>query len=128
MRIRLLATILFSVTIAARAEAQFNVPDPAPAENFHVELGLMFWKPTPGIEIQTGGSQQRVSHAVDFVREFELLDERFLEFRSVIKTGRKHKFRISHVTFDYNAADDCFSGRSHSAARPSRSRFRSPQI
>ena len=55
MRIRLLAIILFSVTLATRAEAQFNVPNPAPAENFHVELGLMFWQPTPGIEIQTGG-------------------------------------------------------------------------
>ena len=55
MRIRLLATILFSVTLATRAEAQFNVPNPAPAENYHVELGLMFWEPTPGIEIQTGG-------------------------------------------------------------------------
>ena len=44
-----------AVTMAARAEAQFNVPDPAPGENFHVELGLMFWPPTPEIEIQTGG-------------------------------------------------------------------------
>ena len=99
MRIRLLATILFSVTIAARAEAQFRPADPAPAENFHVELGLMFWQPTPGIEIQTGETDFPV---VDFVREFELADERFLEFRSVFKTGRKHKFRVSHVTFDYS--------------------------
>lgn len=102
MRIRLLATLLFTATIAARAEAQFRVPDPAPAENFHVELGLMFWQPTPGIEIQTGGLASTGIPSVDFVREFELADERFLEFRSVIKTGRKHKFRISHVAFEYN--------------------------
>ena len=25
-----------------------------------------------------------------------------MEFRSVVKAGRKHKFRVSHVTFDYN--------------------------
>jgi len=102
MRIRLLAILLFSVTMAAQAEAQFNVPDPAPAENFHVELGLMFWKPTPGIEIQTGGLAAAGFPAVDFVREFGLADERFMEFRSVLKTGRKHKIRISHVTFEYN--------------------------
>jgi hypothetical protein len=102
MRIRLLTILLFCVTIAARAEAQFNVPNPAPAENFHVELGLMFWQPTPGIEIQTGGLSAAGFPAVDFVKEFDLADERFLEFRSVIKTGRKHKFRVSHVTFDYN--------------------------
>ena len=101
MRIRLLATILFSVTIATRAEAQFNVANPAPAENFHVELGLMFWQPTPGIEIQTGGLAAAGIPAVDFVKEFGLADEYFMEFRSVLKAGRKHKFRISHVTFDY---------------------------
>jgi hypothetical protein len=102
MRTRLLATLLFSVSIAARAEAQFNVPSPAPAENFHVEVGLMFWQPTPGIEIQTGGLSAAGFPAVDFVREFDLADERFVEFRSVFKTGRKHKFRVSHITFKYN--------------------------
>jgi hypothetical protein len=101
MRIRLLATVLFCAAIVARAEAQFSVPDPAPAENFHVELGLMFWQPTPGIEIQTGGLAAAGIPGVDFVREFGLLDDRFAEFRSVFKTGRKHKFRIAHVNFDY---------------------------
>ena len=102
MPIRLLASLLFTVTIAARAEAQFSVPDPAPGENFHVELGLMFWQPTPGIEIQTGGLASAGIPGVDFVHEFGLADKRFLEFRSVLKTGRKHKFRISHVNFNYN--------------------------
>ena len=102
MRIRLLAIILFNVTLATRAEAQFRVPSPAPAENFHVELGLMFWHPTPGIEIQTGGLAAAGIPAVDFVHEFGLAEKYFMEFRSVIKTGRKHKFRVSHVTFDYN--------------------------
>jgi hypothetical protein len=88
--------------IAARAEAQFNVPDPAPGENFHVELGLMFWTPTPGIEIQTGGLASAGIPSVDFVREFGLADDTFMEFRSVLKAGRKHKFRISHVNFNYN--------------------------
>ena len=100
MRI-LLAAIVLSGTIASQAEAQFNVPDPAPAESFHVELGLMFWQPTPGIEIQTGGLAAAGIPGVDFVREFGLLDDRFAEFRSVFKTGRKHKFRVSHVNFDY---------------------------
>jgi hypothetical protein len=102
MRIQLLATILFSVTIAARAEAQFSVPDPAPAENFNVELGLMFWSPDPGIEIQTGGLAALGVARVDFVQEFGLLDDRFTEFRAVLKAGRKHKFRVSHVNFGYN--------------------------
>lgn len=102
MRIRLLAALLFSVTMAAQAEAQFSVPDPAPAENFHVELGLLFWKPTPGIEIQTGGLADAGVPGVDFVREFGLAAEFFNDFRSVLKAGRKHKIRISHVAFEYN--------------------------
>lgn len=102
MRIRLVVSILFTVTLAARAEAQFNIPDPAPGENFHVELGLMFWSPTPGIEIQTGGLASAGVPGVDFVREFGLADERFMEFRSVLKAGRKHKIRIAHVDFEYN--------------------------
>ena len=102
MPIRLLAIILFSVTLATRAEAQFRVPSPAPAENFHVELGLMFWQPTPGIEIQTGGLAAAGIPAVDFVREFGLADEYFVEFRSVVKAGRKHKIRVSHITFEYH--------------------------
>ena len=103
MRIRLLAAILFSATMAARAEAQFRPADPAPAEIFHVELGLMFWKPTPGIEIQTGGLAAAGIPPIDFAREFDLADERVIDFRSVVKAGRKHKFRVSHVAFDYNA-------------------------
>ena len=102
MQTRLLATVLFSVTIAARAEAEFRPADPAPAEYYLVELGLMFWQPTPGIEIQTGELATAGAPSVDFVREFGLADEFFGEFRSVIKTGRKHKIRVSHVTFEYN--------------------------
>ena len=102
MRIRLLATILFTVTIAAHAEAQFRPTDPAPAEIYRLERGLMVWPPTPGIEIQTGELASLGVPGVDFVREFGLADERFLEFRSVVKAGRKHKIRVSHVTFEYN--------------------------
>jgi hypothetical protein len=101
MRTCLLATILLTVTFAARAEAQFRPPDPAPAENFHVELGLMLWSPSPGIEIQTGAFAAMGDDRVDFVREFQLPDESFPEFRAVVKAGRKHKFRIAHVAFDY---------------------------
>ena len=102
MQIRLLATVLFALTMATRAEAQFQVANPAPGENFNVELGLMFWTPTPEIQIQTGGLADQGIAGVDFVREFELADERFMEFRAVIKTGRKHKIRFSYTPFEYN--------------------------
>ena len=41
---------------------------------------------------------------MDFVQEFGIENERFNEFRSVIKAAKKHKIRISHVLAEYNAA------------------------
>jgi hypothetical protein len=91
-----------SLVLSARAEAQFRVPDLAPGENFHVELGLKFWSPTPEILIQTGSLAALGQPGVDFVQEFGIEKTRFNEFRSVIKAGRKHKIRVSHVTMEYH--------------------------
>jgi hypothetical protein len=102
MHIRLLAALCLSLALSARAEAQFRVPDPAPGENFHVELGLMFWSPTPEILIQTGSLAALGQPGVDFVQEFGIEKTRFNEFRSVIKAGRKHKIRVSHVLMEYH--------------------------
>ena len=92
------------LVLSARAEAQFRVPDPAPGENFVVELGLFFWEPTPGLLIQTGGLAAIGENEVDFVQEFGIEKERFKEFRSVTKTGKKHKIRVSHVLAEYHAS------------------------
>jgi hypothetical protein len=104
MQIRLVATVLLSLLLAARADAQFRVADPAPGEQFHVELGLMFWNPTPGLQIQTGGLAALGESEVDFVQEFGIENERFNEFRAVLKAAKKHKIRVSHVLAEYNAA------------------------
>jgi len=102
MRIRLLAIALLALLTASRADAQFNVPDPAAGENFHVELGLMFWSPDPAIKAQTAGLAALGASEVDFVQEFGIENERFTEFRAVLKTGRKHKIRVSHVPMEYD--------------------------
>jgi hypothetical protein len=101
MRIRCLTIALFTLLTAATADAQFRVADPASGENFHVELGLMFWSPTPEIMIQTGALAALGTSDIDFVQEFGIENKRFTEFRGVIKTGRKHKFRVSHVAMEY---------------------------
>ena len=104
MRTRLLAAALLCLFLSARAEAQFRVADPAPGENFHVELGLMFWQPTPEILIQTGALAALGQTEIDFVQEFAIENKRFTEFRGVIRAGKKHKLRISHVSMQYNAS------------------------
>jgi hypothetical protein len=104
MQIRPVAALLLSLLLSSRADAQFRVADPAPGEQFHVELGLMFWTPTPGLQIQTGSLAALGESEVDFVQEFSIENERFNEFRAVIKAAKKHKIRVSHVLAEYNAA------------------------
>lgn len=101
MRLRSLGLALFAVFIASRADAQFRVVEPAAGENFHVELGLMFWTPTPEIKIQTDGLTAPGQPEIDFVQEFGIENTRFTEFRAVLKPGRKHKLRVSRVPVAY---------------------------
>src|SRR5688500_1439829 len=56
MNNRLFTSVAFAaLLIASRAEAQFApAPEVAPAEDFNVELGLMFWQPTPELSLTTG--------------------------------------------------------------------------
>ena len=87
MQIRLVAALVLSLVLASRADAQFRVEKPAPGEQFHVELGLMFWKPTPVLQIQTGALAALGEGQVDFVNEFAIENQRFNEFRRRDKRG-----------------------------------------
>jgi hypothetical protein len=104
MKNRFAIAVVVCLLMAARAEAQFRVVEPAAGENFHVEAGLMFWTPTPTVQLQTGSLAALGQPAVDLVGEFGIQSTRFNEFRSVIKGGSKHKLRFSHITMQYNQA------------------------
>jgi hypothetical protein len=101
IRTALLVVCLLALGVS-RAEAQFNAPAPAPGEDFHVELGLMLWTPTPELTIQTGALAAIGETEVDLVKEFAIEDKRFTEFRVVVRGGRKHKIRFNYVPFEYN--------------------------
>jgi len=102
MRNPLVPVVLLGLLFSSPAYAQFRLPDPASGERFHVELGLMFWSPTPEILVQTGALAPLGEAGVDFVSEFGIEKTRFNEFRGVIKAGRKHKIRVSHVRMEYS--------------------------
>jgi hypothetical protein len=103
MRIRIgLLLVCLLIVGVPHASAQFRAPDPAPAENFNIELGAMFWKPTPVLNIQTGALAAIGESEVDFVREFAIENKRFTEYRIVAKPGRKHKIRFNYIPFEYN--------------------------
>jgi hypothetical protein len=103
MRRTLPVCLLLSLLVSAQADAQFSVSEPASGENFNVELGLMFWKPSPGIVIGSDSLRTASATGVDFVQEFGIQDKRFNEFRAVLRGG-KNKLRISHVKMLYNEA------------------------
>jgi hypothetical protein len=96
--------LLLSLLAWSQADAQFRAPEqPTPGENFNVELGLMFWKPTPGIVIGSDSLRGVSTTGVDFVQEFDIADKRFNEFRGVLRAG-KTKLRFNHVRMNYTEA------------------------
>jgi hypothetical protein len=76
-------------------------PTPASAQGHVVEAGVRFWKPSPELVLSTGGLTGVGLENVDFVEDFGLEDETFRQFKASI--GRNHKFRISKVSFHYDA-------------------------
>lgn len=86
---------------AARAHAQVPPAEVLPSEDHVVELGVMFWKPSPSLTLSTNALSGADVHNVDFVQEFAIEDKWFPEFRAVV--GRKHKLRLSYVSLTYDA-------------------------
>ena len=119
MRNRLLCSLsaLF-VFCAISTPAQAQV---VPAEDHIVELGVMFWKPSPELTLSTDALAGSSVGDVNFVEEFGIEDKMFPEFRAAI--GRSHKFRLSYVKFEY--AEDAtiqrtftFQGRTFTVGAP----------
>ena len=95
MRNRLLIGVLSLCTLA------LAFPRTVSAQDHVAELGVRFWKPSPGLVISSGGLTGVGLSNVDFVQEFGIESTSFPELRASI--GRGHKLRISKVSFDYNA-------------------------
>lgn len=84
------------------AEAQFGRTDAPPAEDFHVEAGAMFFRPSPDLRIQTGALAPITTGEVDFVEEFNIEDRFFTELRFVARPGRRHKIRFNYFGVRYD--------------------------
>jgi hypothetical protein len=93
---------LLSFVFSGAAYAQFNAPvPPAPGEDYKVEVGAMFWSPTPELAINTNDLGVIGVGEVDFVQEFGIEDKRFTEYRATLKPGRKHKLRFQYIPISY---------------------------
>ena len=91
----ILFSMLIVLTRSVSAYAQL------PAEDHVVELGVMFWKPSPELRLSTEALTNAGVRNPDLAEEFGIEDKYFPEFRATL--GRIHKFRTSFVTFDYDA-------------------------
>jgi hypothetical protein len=119
MRNRLLtvlSALFVCCTLSASAGAQVLA-----AEDHVVELGVMFWKPSPELTLSTDALASFSISEVDFVEEFGIEDKMFPEFRASV--GRNHKLRFSYVNFKY--AEDAtitrpftFQGRTFPVGAP----------
>jgi len=94
VNLRLVVLLAGLLCFAGRASAQGS------PEDYHAELGLIWWKPTPEIVLSSGAG----GTPVDFVSQFALERGRFREFRVVLKPARKHKLRYSSVPIEYAAS------------------------
>lgn len=91
----MLFSALIVVTGSVSAYAQL------PAEDHVVELGVMFWKPSPELILTSQALARAGEDNVNFVEDLGLEDKYFPDFR--VSVGRNHKFRTSFVTFSYDA-------------------------
>ncbi len=94
---------LSMVFLAARAEAQFLRPNVMPAEDYHVELGAMFWTPSPDVIVRADRFGL-IGSEINLVTDFGIEDKTFTEFRATLKPGRKHKIRFEYVPISYDAS------------------------
>ena len=66
------------------------------------EIGVMFWKPSPELTIQSGSLTGATGITdIDFVSEFGIEDKWFPGFRASL--GRKHKLNFGYVPVKYEA-------------------------
>jgi hypothetical protein len=87
--------------LVASAAGQYRPPsDPPGGENYHVEVGLLGWSPTPVLVINSE-SLGILGTDVDLVNDLGITSQRFWETRAVLRPAKKHKFRIHYLPMQY---------------------------
>jgi hypothetical protein len=111
MRTRLFATILCvfaGLSAAIPAEAQYGArrsrtsSNRATGETYHVEVAGTIWNPTPAIVISSEGLGQ-LGDNIDFVNTLGIEQQKFKQFKLVLRPATKHKFRFEYTPITYNA-------------------------
>jgi hypothetical protein len=103
MRTRVAAPFVLCLLLgafAAPAQAQYNVPSPAIAESYRLEVMGGFWNPNPKIVISSE-EFGIPGDLIDFVSDLGLEQSRFGQIKAVLRPGRKHKLRFEYTPINY---------------------------
>jgi len=101
MRIRCSLLVLVAWGVGIGAAGAQAARDVVPGEDFHIEFGVLWWRPSPDLMIQTGQLASLGINDFEFASEFGIEDKLFSDFRVVLKPARKHKFRVGYVPIRY---------------------------
>ena len=108
MRTRALAVglgLCAALAAAVPAEAQYSVRQAgnrATGETYHVEIGGLFWNPTPDVVIASEGLGQN-GDPIDFVSTLGITKQTFKQFKVALRPATKHKFRFEYTPISYEA-------------------------
>jgi hypothetical protein len=108
MRTSVAATAVLCLTVlagATPAQAQYGAKrheNRATGETYHVEVGGLFWDPTPEIAI-TSESLGIIGSKIDFVEDLGIEKSRFKQLKIALRPATKHKFRFEYTPITYTA-------------------------
>ena len=110
MRTRLFAFTLClfaGLWLAAPAEAQYGgrgaSSNRATGENYHIELGVSFWNPTPDPVVIASESLGIVGDSIDFVKTLGIEQTKFRQLKVELRPATKHKFHFEYTPIEYDA-------------------------
>ena len=98
----LAAILLVAASTASAQYKQYPVSEPATGEKYVVEGAFGFWNPDPNLVISSE-SLGIIGSDIDAIADLGMKQERFREFRVVLRPAKKHKFRFDYVPILYEA-------------------------
>jgi len=108
MRMTAAALGVFSLVFTAfpsSVSAQYSTPPPsdrATGETYHVEIGGMFWRPSPDIAI-TSESLGIIGSTIDFVTDLGIEKRSFRQVKVVLRPSTRTKFRFEYTPITYES-------------------------
>ncbi len=122
----LICSVLLSIVVAARADAQYRkypaAESAAIGEAYHIEVSGDLWKPSPALTISSE-ALGIIGDEINAVDDLGFESTRFKELRVVLRPGKKHKFRFDYIPIKFEAEttlrrDITFNGILYRASLP----------